>query len=137
MKSERKNEIINSLKMCVDLKNDDLEVYFNDLRQDGSYITSSENIKEMANLFSVLGNDLRLSILKILNQKDRCVCELEAMLDKSQPSISHHLKLLEKAGLIRGVKKGYFTHYEPIKSKLERFFRLINKEFPPNNIDKF
>ncbi len=129
MKNERKNEIINSLKMCVDLKNDDLEVYFNDLRQKGSQITSSENIKEIANLFSVLGNMIRLSILKILQKKDHCVCELEAMLDKSQPSISHHLKQLESLGLIRGVKKGYFTHYELIPEKFKQLQFLFSTEF--------
>ena len=46
-----------------------------------------------------------------LKEKDRCVCELEVILNKSQPSISHHLRILEGAGLIRGWKKGKFTYY--------------------------
>lgn len=129
MKAERKNEIKNSLKMCVDLKNEDLEVYFQDLRQKGINIASNENIRELASVFNVLGNNLRMSLLKLLREKDYCVCELEAILDKSQSSISHHLKLLENARLVRGVKRGYFTHYELIEDVKNFVSKLLLKEF--------
>ena len=39
------------------------------------------------------------------------ILKLEAILNISQPSISHHLKILEDAGIIRGWKKGKFTYY--------------------------
>lgn len=44
-------------------------------------------------------------ILKALKDRDRCVFELEFILDKSQSTISHHLRKLACAGLIKGYKK--------------------------------
>ncbi|MHA1273598.1 MAG: ArsR/SmtB family transcription factor [Promethearchaeota archaeon] len=128
MKQERKLEIIDSLKMCVDLKNEDLMDYFEQLHQKGKELDKNKILKELAEFFNILGNDTRLKIIKILNQKDFCVCELEAILDKSQSSISHHLKLLEKSGLIRGIKRGYFTHYELIRENFKELLNFINEQ---------
>jgi len=58
-----------------------------------------------------MSNNERFIIFNALKERDRCVCELEVILNKSQPSISHHLRILEGAGLIRGWKKGKFTYY--------------------------
>ena len=66
-------------------------------------------------------------IINILKEKDRCVCELEAILDESQPSISHHLKILENAGLVRGWKKGKFTHYDLVKEQIISYHNLLNE----------
>ena len=78
---------------------------------------------------NALGNKERLTILTALNDKERCVCELEAILDKSQPSISHHLRELEKVGLIRGWKKGKYTYYTLIKKEFEKYLTSLNKKF--------
>ena len=112
MKKERKQEIINSLEMCVNLVDKDLESYFQNLHQLGKNLIKDKTTTDLGRFFNILGNENRLNILKLLMQKDYCVCELEAILDKSQSSISHHLKSLENEGLIRGIKRGYFTHYE-------------------------
>lgn len=66
--------------------------------------------------------------MKILNDNNRCVCELEAILDISQSTISHHLKILEKIGLIKGIRRGYFTHYELIKEQFQENLRNIDHE---------
>ena len=71
---------------------------------------------------------LRWSELASSRPRDRCVCELEAVLDESQPSISHHLKILENVGLIRGWKKGKFTHYDLIEEQIKSYLNLINQE---------
>lgn len=75
----------------------------------------------------MLGNKERLIIVTVLKDKDRCVCELEAILDKSQPSISHHLRELEKLNLIRGWKKGKFTYYSLLKDNLNSYIEKIEK----------
>ena len=115
--------------MCVNLSDQDLEAYFETLQQRGKNISSNKKTQEMANIFHVLGNETRLTIVKLLNQKDYCVCELEALLDKNQSSISHHLRSLGKIGLIRGIKKGYFTHYELINDQFQKYIELINQDF--------
>lgn len=79
------------------------------------------NFYDLIKFFNALANKKRLMIINILKEKDRCVCELEALLDESQPSISHHLKILEKASLIRGWKKGKFTHYDIIKEQISSY----------------
>jgi len=86
-----------------------------------------KNLNVIADFFSVLGNKERLIIVAVLKDKDRCVCELEAILDKSQPSISHHLRELEKLDLIRGWKKGKFTYYSLLKDNLSSYITKIEK----------
>jgi ArsR family transcriptional regulator, arsenate/arsenite/antimonite-responsive transcriptional repressor len=49
------------------------------------------------------------------------------MLEKSQPTISHHLKILEEIGIIRGFKQGRFTHYEVINEEVEKYMDLTKK----------
>ena len=84
---------------------------FNVLQKLGKKLRFDRELNKFLGFFSVLGNIERLIIINVLRSKDRCVCELEAILDKSQPSISHHLRELEKVDLIRGWKKGKYTYY--------------------------
>ena len=58
-----------------------------------------------------------------------CVCELEAILDKSQSTISHHLSKLKTVGLIRGWKKGNYTYYGLNKEIYSNFKELFQSEF--------
>ncbi|MFX1312606.1 MAG: ArsR/SmtB family transcription factor, partial [Promethearchaeota archaeon] len=52
-----------------------------------------------------------------------------AILDKSPPSISHHLRILESIGLIISFKKSKFTHYELVKNKLIEYIGLLSEVF--------
>ncbi|MHA1887447.1 MAG: ArsR/SmtB family transcription factor [Promethearchaeota archaeon] len=78
-------------------------------------------------IFSVLSNSDRLMIIEAISQKDMCLCEFEALLQKSQPAVSRDLKKLEKAQLIQGWKKGNFIHYSLIKSTFDRFRKIFNE----------
>lgn len=129
IREERKSEIMESLKSCINLQEININDYFQNLRDKGKFLKESKIIQDLSKFFNALGNENRLSILNILNERDYCVCELEAILDKSQSSISHHLKILEDVGLIEGVKKGYFTHYIIKKNKLEEYWSLFNDTF--------
>ena len=53
----------------------------------------------------------RVKMLKLLQQKELCVCELQALLDLAQPTISKHLKLLEDAGLVKSYKDKLWVNY--------------------------
>jgi len=129
IREERKSEIIESLKSCINLQKININDYFQNLRDKGKFLKESKIIQDLSKFFNALGNENRLSMLSILNERDYCVCELEAILDKSQSSISHHLKVLEDVGLIEGVKKGYFTHYVIKKKKFEEYWSLFNDTF--------
>jgi DNA-binding transcriptional ArsR family regulator len=127
MKVERKRKIKNTLCGCDDCTDGDK--YFERLQQIGSDLKFDQKLNSLLGFFNALGNKERLIILTALMNKERCVCELEAMLDKSQPSISHHLRELEKVGLIRGWKKGKYTYYSLLKNEINAYIANLNEEF--------
>ena len=58
-----------------------------------------------------LSDDTRFRILESLVGKETCVCELVDQLDVAQPLLSHHLKTLKEAGLVRARKRGRWMFY--------------------------
>jgi len=67
-----------------------------------------------------LSDARRLGILKMLLRTDFCVGALANHLGISKPAVSQHLQILRKAGLVRGEKRGYWTHYAVEKQALVR-----------------
>lgn len=64
----------------------------------------------LAGVFAALSDPVRLRLLSIVAAEGEvCSCNLEAPLAKSQPTISHHTKVLAEAGLIVGEKRGRWT----------------------------
>lgn len=79
-------------------------------------------VRGFAPLFKVLGDETRLAILSLLASADEavCVCDIEAHIgDLSQPTISHHLKLLREAGLVTSEKRGTWSYYTLVADALE------------------
>ncbi len=68
--------------------------------------------------FKALADENRMKILITLMNGDLCVGALAARLGISKPAVSQHLKVLRKAGLVRGEKRGYWTHYVVNKEAL-------------------
>jgi len=127
LNKKRQIELIETLESCVDMNNIDVSKYFKELQNLGKNLYKNDFFTDILNFCNILGNEERLKIIKVLLSKDYCVCELEAILDKSQSTISHHLRELEKIGLIRGWKRGRFTHYEIFKEKIEYYILTLNK----------
>lgn len=117
IKDNRENEIKVMLCSCEDVINSN--EYFEELQELGENLREDDLLNKLFIFLSALGNKERFIIFTSLKEKDRCVCELEVILKKSQPSISHHLRILESAGLIRGWKKGKFTYYGIEHKKLK------------------
>ena len=126
MDIDHEEEIKAKLIKCEDVENPDQ--HFKKLREIGDQLIQNFRFDNLNNFVNALANKKRLIIINVLKEKDRCVCELEAVLDESQPSISHHLKILENAGLIKGWKKGKFTHYDIVKEKISSYLDLLNQE---------
>lgn len=75
----------------------------------------------LAGLFSVLSDPVRLRLLSMIVSVpagEACVCELVEPLERSQPTVSHHLKILAEAGLIAGEKRGRWVWYRPVPERL-------------------
>ena len=104
--------------------------YFEDLLELGKNLEDNTNLNLIERFTSAISSKERLVIINALKEQDRCVCELEAILNKSQSTISHHLRKLVSVGLIEGYKKQKFTYYhlfkEEIKQNLEIFNQVLN-----------
>ena len=68
-------------------------------------------MKDFIKVMKALSDPNRVKILKLLQQKTMCVCELQGAIQISQPSVSKHLKLLEEAGLVDYKKEGLWVNY--------------------------
>ncbi len=62
-------------------------------------------------IFKAMGESTRIKIVKLLSTKPMYVCELESVLEMSQPRISQHLRILKQAGLVTMQKEGQRAIY--------------------------
>ena len=85
------------------------------------------NTEEAARAFKALGDENRLRIVKLVaGQGEICACRILDELDIAQPTLSHHMKLLKDAGLVKVRKQGRWMHYsvdESTVDQIERFLR--------------
>ena len=68
-------------------------------------------MKSFTKVMRALSDPNRVKIIKLLQQKSMCVCELQAALQIAQPSVSKHLKILEEADLVDYQKDGLWVNY--------------------------
>jgi ArsR family transcriptional regulator len=68
-------------------------------------------MKSFIKVMKALSDPNRVKIIKLLQQKLMCVCELQAALNLAQPTVSKHLKILEEAGLVDYKKEGLWVNY--------------------------
>ncbi|HVC71716.1 MAG TPA: metalloregulator ArsR/SmtB family transcription factor [Acidimicrobiales bacterium] len=76
---------------------------------------------ELARGFAALADPVRLRVLSILSTApagEVCVCEFVAPLGRSQPTVSHHLKILGDAGLVSGQRRGKWVWYSVNRTRL-------------------
>jgi ArsR family transcriptional regulator len=76
---------------------------------------------ELASGFSALADPVRLQVLSLLAaapEGEVCVCEFVEPLGKSQPTVSHHLKVLADAGLVHGERRSKWVYYSLDRSRL-------------------
>jgi ArsR family transcriptional regulator len=68
-------------------------------------------MKEFIKVMRALSDSNRVKIIKLLQQREMCVCEIQAALGIAQPTVSKHLKVLENAGLVGRKKEGLWVNY--------------------------
>ena len=88
----------------------------------------TKDIAGFATLFKALGDETRLAILGFLLAKGDalCVCHIEDYVKElSQPTISHHLRLLREAGLVVSERRGTWVYYSVNKSIRERLAEFV------------
>jgi len=95
-----------------------------------------KDLTEHAELLKALADPHRLRIIAMLARTgdDLCVCELNDEIDVSQPTVSHHLKLLKDAGLVTSERRGTWVYYrlpEGARRRLRSLLDLIMPERVP------
>ena len=85
-----------------------------------------------------LADEKRLRILRLLVNTDLCVGALAKHIGISKPAVSQHLRILRKAGLVKGEKRGYWTHYAVDIGTLAQIAKelndLANKDKPHETV---
>ncbi|MER5883655.1 metalloregulator ArsR/SmtB family transcription factor [Streptomyces sp. NPDC001941] len=89
---------------------------------------------DLAKVFKALGDPVRLRLLSMIATRDGgeiCVCDLTPAFDLSQPTISHHLKLLKQAGLIDSERRGTWVYYRLLPAATDRLAAVLTRPGPP------
>ena len=90
--------------------------------------------KHMALLFKALGDENRIRILRLLGNGEQCACKLLEALSISQPTLSHHMKILCDAGIVTGRREGKWTHYSICCDGIRRVEALLKELLPAEHI---
>ncbi len=77
------------------------------------------------NILKALGEPKRFLLLKLMAERGYCVRALARKSNLSESAVSQHLKVLREAGLVYGVKKGYYTHYGLNKEVLSQVISAL------------
>ncbi len=98
----------------------------------------SENLSIIAGSFSALSDPVRLKILMEILKEEKCVGKIAQALNLPLANVSHHLRLLEKAGMVRRKRYGKFIRYRAKSEELEKiyqFLKLVINQIRENRTD--
>ena len=82
---------------------------------------------DITKVLKAIADKTRFEMLKLLLQHNYCVRALSRKLELSEPAISQHIKVLREVGLLIGVKKGYYIHYDVDRSTLHKLASKIEE----------
>jgi ArsR family transcriptional regulator, arsenate/arsenite/antimonite-responsive transcriptional repressor len=95
---------------------------------------SAEDAGQLAGVFKALGDPVRLRLLSLIASHaggEACVCDLTGEFDVSQPTISHHLKVLREAGLLTSQRRGTWVYYRVEPQALAALAQLLETPAEP------
>lgn len=83
-----------------------------------------ENLYDLAELFKVFGDTTRIKILCALAESEMCVCDIAALLNMTQSSISHQLRILKQARLVKYRRDGKVVYYSLDDDHVKQIFNI-------------
>lgn len=90
---------------------------------------TTEDAAQLAALFRVLGEPARLQILSLIAaqpSQEVCACELVETLGLSQPTVSHHLKVMYESGLLAKERRGTWIYYRIVPERLSLLHNVLS-----------
>jgi len=100
--------------------------YPGELRRVAEEVAGVEMVDKRSRFFKALADETRLRILRLLEVREMCVCEVMVALGLTQPTASHHLGILENAGLVKDRKEGKWVFYSIADPKLIESIHKLN-----------
>ncbi len=108
---------------------EDASKYAGELKKLADKLMTVETAEKKSKVFKALAEENRLRILSLLKTREMCVCEVMVALDLTQPTASHHLRILENVGLVKDRKDGKWVFYSIADPRLvENMDRLMHRE---------
>ena len=83
--------------------------------------------KKMAAMFKAFADENRIQILELLRDGERCACRLLEEMKITQPTLSHHMKILCDSGVVVGRKEGKWMHYSISADGLENVRNYVDE----------
>lgn len=111
---------------CKACESGDASEYSGRLQKIAEQIADVETADKQSRLFKALADETRLRILKLLEVREMCVCEVMVALALTQSTASHHLGILENAGLVKDRKEGKWVFYSIANPRLTENMRKLN-----------
>jgi len=87
-----------------------------------SRMPKEESLYDLAELFKVFGDTTRIKILWALDASEMCVCDIAVLLNMTQSAISHQLRVLKQAKLVRSRKDGKIVYYSRDDEHVRQIF---------------
>jgi ArsR family transcriptional regulator len=100
--------------------------YACELKRIAEEVANDQLVDKQSRFFKALADETRLRILRLLEVREMCVCEIMVALDLTQPTASHHLGLLENARLVKARKEGKWVFYSIADPKLIENMHKLN-----------
>ena len=87
-----------------------------------------DRAERMASVAKALGDPVRVQLVDVLRKAagQVCVCELVPLFDLSQPTVSHHLKVLRQAGIVDSERRGLWAYYYVLPDALEELSEWLS-----------
>jgi len=105
---------------------EDAEKYSKDLKRLAEDISDKTSARKQSRFFKALADETRLRILGLLGVREMCVCEVMVALGLTQPTASHHLRILENIGLVKDRKEGKWVFYSIANPELFEGMHKLN-----------
>jgi ArsR family transcriptional regulator, arsenate/arsenite/antimonite-responsive transcriptional repressor len=88
-----------------------------------------EQAQRMAAIAKALGDPIRLQLVDVLRKHagEVCVCELVPLFDLSQPTVSHHLKVLREAGIVGSQRQGVWAYYYVVPDAMRELSAWLSR----------
>ena len=121
MKSSRRGDSMTE-KLTFIEKCESNAIHEDIINQVSDKMPQQESLSDLAELFKVFGDSTRIRILWVLHEAEMCVCDIAVLLNMTQSAISHQLRVLKQANLVKNRKEGKVVYYSLVDDHVREIF---------------